>query len=72
MKRNLEDISIELDGLSAIACALAIPFYEEGAVPGQAVIAKAFDAFSRYIDRLSEDIEAIESERLKANRKHPM
>lgn len=59
MKSNLEDISVELEGLSALASVLCAPFLENDGLPTTPVTGKAIYALSCYAERLSDDILAI-------------
>ena len=59
MKSNLEDISVELEGLSALASVLCAPFLEDDGLPTTPVTGKAIYALSCYAQRLADDVFAI-------------
>ena len=59
MKSTLEDISAELEGLSALVSVLSVPFLEDDGKPTAGTTGKALFALSCYAERLSDDILAI-------------
>lgn len=68
MKKTLFDISLELNCLSSIACALSIPFGENCSTPNETIIGNAFTGFHLYLERLAEDLDAIDKEACAARR----
>ena len=59
MKSNLEDIYVELEGLSALASVLCARFLENDGLPTTPVTGKAIYALSCYAQRLADEIFAI-------------
>ena len=61
-KIELGDICAELDGVSALLCALGSPFQGGGNTLSDRTLGDAIFALQRYVERINDDVMKIESE----------
>lgn len=65
MNKNLEDLALEMNGISMIVTGLSVTLDDEGNTPTMSTLQDALFAISRHLDRIVCDVYEINGQMIK-------